>query len=139
MIAQAPIVAQLIAADFAHVEGVLEFAGLTDAPRVSPALYVVPERESAAPNRMGAGAIDQKVTEAFSIVVVVLSARRPGAVNEALTEAAGRIETALIGWKHPDASSPCELAGARLLSVDGQRVAWAMSFSVSRHFRKVSQ
>lgn len=38
MIAQAPIVAQLIAADFAHVEGVLEFAGLTDAPRVSPAL-----------------------------------------------------------------------------------------------------
>ena len=139
MIAQTPIVAHLLAADFAHVEGVLEFVGLAEAPRVSPALFVAPERESAAPNRMGAGVVDQKITEIFNVIVVVLAARRPGKVNEALTEATGRIEEALGGWKHPDASSPCELVGGRLLSVDGQRVAWAMSFSVSRHFRKVSQ
>ncbi|QCI93265.1 hypothetical protein [Novosphingobium sp. EMRT-2] len=139
MIAQAPIVARLLAAGFNHAEGVLEFAGLSEAPRVSPALFVVPERESAGANTLGAGAVDQKITEIFNVVVVVRTERRPGAVNEALGEAIGAVETALAGWMHPDASSHCQIAGGRLLSTDGQRVAWAMSFSVSRHFRKVSQ
>lgn len=135
----APTIAQLKGAGFASVEGVLEFAGLQAAPRLSPALFVVPERESAAPNRIASGVIDQKVTEVISVVLVVAAQRREGAAGEELQIHTGRIEQAMVGWRHPDASSPCEYAGGRLLSAEGQRVAWVMSFSACRHIRKESQ
>ena len=134
MIAFAPIVARLKAHGFASVEGVLEFAGLVEAPRFSPALFIVPERESAQPNRMS-GVVDQKVTEIFAVVLVVATARAAKAASEALQEHSSAIEQALVGWTHPAASGPCEMVGSRLLSTEGQRVAWAISFSTSRHIR----
>lgn len=138
MIGFAPTIARLRAAGFASVDGVLEFAGLSEAPRASPALFLVPESESAAANRM-AGVVDQKVTERFAVVLVVATARATRTVSEALQQHGKAIEEALVGWVHPDASGPCEMAGARLLSTEGQRVAWAISFSVSRHIRRQSQ
>lgn len=139
MIPFAPTIGQLKSAGFAHAEGVLEFVGLIEAPIISPALFVVPERETAQPNRLASGAHDQKISETFTVVLVVKSARLAGAVSEELQGYVTRIEEALIGWSHPDASGPCEYSGARLMSAEAHRVAWAMSFSVSRHFRKVSQ
>ena len=139
MIAFAPTIAQLKAAGFAHVEGALEFVGLEQAPRISPALFILPERENAQPNKLGAGGHDQKITEAFSIVLIVNAVRKTGDASELLQEHIGKIEQAIIGWKHPDAAAPCEYAGARLMSAEGHRIAWAISFTVSRHFRKVSQ
>jgi len=82
---------------------------------------------------------DQKVSEVFSVIVVLDASRRADAVSDALEEEADRVIRALIGWKHPQASGGCELVGGRLLSMDGQRVAWAISFSASRHIRKESQ
>lgn len=139
MIAFAPTIARLKAAGFGHVEGVLEFLGLEQAPRVSPALFLVPERESAQPNRLGAGGHDQKITEVFSVILIVNSTRKAGDTSEVLQEHVKNIEDAIIGWKHPDASGACEYISARLMSVEAHRIAWAISFSVSRHFRKVSQ
>lgn len=139
MIAFGPIITLLKAAGFAHAEGALEFIGLEQAPRISPALFILPEREAAQPNRLGAGGHDQKITEAFSIVLIVKAERRTGEPSELLQEHVSRIEQAIIGWKHPEASSPCEYSGARVLSVEAHHVAWAMSFTCSRHFRKVSQ
>lgn len=139
MIGQAAIIARLKAAGFAHVEGLLEFAGLDEAPRMSPALYVVAERGTGAPNRMGSGVVDQKITETFSVVVVVQATRLASGASDALKEHCDAVERALIGWVHPEASGPCEYASARLLSAEGHRVAWAISLSVSRHFRGVSQ
>lgn len=139
MIAFRPIIDLLKDAGFAHVEGLLEFAALTTPPRLSPALFLVPERETAQPNRLGAGGHDQRITEGFSVILVVNSARKTGAVSEDLQEHSARVEQALIGWMHPEATTPCEYAGARLMSAEAHHAVWSMSFTVSRHFRKVSQ
>lgn len=139
MIPFAPTIARLKEGGFAHVEGAVEFAGLTEPPRVSPALFLVPEREAAQPNRLGSGGHDQKISETFSVVLVVRTERKLSAVSEVLQEHVEKVEQLLIGWKHPDASGLCDYVGGRLLSAEAHRVAWAMSFSVSRHFRKVSQ
>jgi hypothetical protein len=73
-----PTIARLKDAGFAHVEGLLEMAALTEPPRVSPALFIVPERGAASPNQYGAGAIDQKVTETFTVVITLEAVRRVG-------------------------------------------------------------
>lgn len=138
MIAQQPIVDRLKAAGLQPVEGVLEFVALTEAPRASPAFFVAPERESASPNRM-AGVVDQKVAATFSVIIVVRAARRAGAVSDELKAHCDAVVDALLGWRHPESSSPCEYAGGRLLSVEGQHLSWALSFTASRHIRKESQ
>ena len=53
MISQKPIVDRLKSVGLRNVEGILEWAGLTEAPRASPAFFVAPEADSAAPNSMG--------------------------------------------------------------------------------------
>ncbi|HEX7820638.1 MAG TPA: hypothetical protein VF463_08460 [Sphingobium sp.] len=138
MIAFAPTIARLKEGGFLHVEGLLEFVDLSEAPRVSPALFVVPERESAAPNRMS-GVVDQKVTEIFSVIVVVEAQRLAGKVSEELKRHTDAVVQQLVGWRHPEASGPCEYVGGRLLPPEGRRVAWAISFNTSRHIRKESQ
>lgn len=138
MMGFAPTVARLKEAGFASVEGVLEFAAQIEPPRMSPALFVVPERDTAQPNRM-AGVHDQKVTETFSVVLVVVGARRAATVSEELSLHAEAVMRSLAGWRHPEASGACDYVGGRLLSAEGQRVAWAISFSASRHIRKESQ
>jgi hypothetical protein len=137
MISFAPIVARLKAAGFSFVDGVLEFAAMTDAPRQTPALFIVPQSDTASPNTLGVGAVDQRVSDVFSVVLVEEAKRIVGAASEALVLNSRRIENALVGWQHPDASSPCQFVAARLLSTQGQRVAWSMSFSLPRHIRKV--
>lgn len=139
MIAQTPIVAQLRKAGFASVEGVLEFSALKEPPRLSPALFVAPEREDPQPNRMATGVIDQKVIERFAVAVVIKAARSGAVVSDELHDVTRRISEAIAGWVHPEAGAPCELAGGRLASVDGQHVTWVVSFTTSRHFRKESQ
>lgn len=138
MIAQAPIVARLKEVGFPSVEGVLEFVAQVDPPRAPVALFVVPERDSAAANRM-AGVHDQRVTETFSIVLVVHGARLAGRVSDDLQIHSEAVIAAIAGWRHPAASSACDYVGARLLSTQGQRVAWAISFNCPRHIRKESQ
>lgn len=136
MIALQPIVDRLKAAGFAQVEGVIEFAGLKDPPRIVPALYVVPEVESASANRM-AGIVDQRVSATFLIVLVLGGqARADGKVSAELEAQSDRVRDALIAWRHPDASGPFEYAGGRLLSVDGYRLAWGVRLTAPYHLRK---
>jgi hypothetical protein len=137
MISFAPIVAQLKAAGFNYVEGVIEFAAMTDVPRQTPALFIVPQADTASPNTLSAGAVDQRVSDVFSIVLVEEAKRVIGAASEALVEGSHKVEQALTGWQHPDASSPCQFVGGRLLSTQGHRIAWSMSFSLPRRIRKV--
>lgn len=139
MISFEPTIARLKDAGFAHVEGLLEMAALTEPPRVSPALFIVPERGAASPNQYGAGAIDQKVTETFTVVITLEAVRRVGGTSEALQENTSKVMEVLLGWMHPETSKPCEFAGERLMSIQGRQVSWGMSFTTSRHIRKVSQ
>ncbi len=134
-----PIVARLRAAGFAHVEGVLEFAGLRDAPRHSPALFVAPDAEDAAPNRMS-GIIDQRVRAVFAVILVIApDLRRRDGVDDGLAREEARIITALLGWMHPEAAAPAEYAGARLLSAGHEGVARALRFSTAYHLRSTGQ
>jgi hypothetical protein len=140
MIAQQPIVDHLTDyAGFKTVSGLLEWAGLTEAPRAVPALFVVPQGDSALPNRMS-GVIDQKVDETFGIIVVVEGQKRTGhAIDDSLKRDVDRVIDALVGWTHPEASRPTEYGGGRLISTDGYRVAWLITFKASSHIRKQSQ
>lgn len=140
MISQKPIVARLDQAGLRNVSGLLEWAGMSDAPRACPVFFVVPESDSAAPNRMGTRVLDQKLTENFGVIVVVEGKVRGGdTVDDALKREVDRVTDALLMWTHPEAGSPTEYAGGRLLSTDGYRVAWLVRFTTSRHLRKESQ
>lgn len=135
-LAQQPIVDQLRAAGAKSVEGVIEFAGQTNAPAASPAYFVIPIRESAEPNAY-AGARDQKVTTGFGVVIAIEGqARRRESISEALVEACKLAGDALIGWTHPQASSPTDYAGGELLSTANGVVTWLMRFATRYHERK---
>ncbi|PHP19522.1 hypothetical protein CG471_11730 [Sphingobium sp. IP1] len=140
MISQKPIVARLKSVGLRNVEGILEWAGLTEAPRASPAFFVAPEADSAAPNSMGTRVLDQKLTEQFGVIVVV-EGRAHGSemIDDRLKVEVDRVMDALILWTHPEAGRPTEYGGGRLLSADGYRVAWMVRFTTSRHIRKESQ
>lgn len=135
----APIIAQLRPLGFKTLGGAMEFAALRTAPGRLPAAYVVPESDDAAANRYASGAVDQRVTETWSIVVVLDAARRAGAeaISEELEDWRQAICAALIGWTHPEASNVTEYAGGRLLSADGTTLAWALRFRAPYHLRKV--
>jgi len=138
VIAFGPTIARLKLAGFAYVEGLLEMAALDQGPRQTPALFIVPQRDSARPNTLGAGGVDQRVADTFSVVLVIEApVRNQGAASEALVDACIRIEQALVGWQHPGASGICEYAGGALISLDGLRITWKLEFTIPRRIRKV--
>ena len=139
MISLTPACVILKATGFRHCQGVLEFAALAEAPRVVPALFVIPSTDSAQPNRMN-GVHDQKVALSFDVVLVLGgAARADGKASDELTQQVSRIVQALIGVMLPGASSAIEYAGGRLLSADISRVAWAIRFTCGYHLRKAPQ
>lgn len=131
-----PIVDRLIAGGFREVAGVLEWAGLKAAPAHSPALFVIPDRETARPNEMS-GIHDQRVATMFRVVIVLKPKMRvDGGPSRELEEQIVKVIDALIGWKHPDASGACDYAGGRLIAADGWGVAWAVDFTAAWRLRK---
>lgn len=139
MIAIAPIVAHLEKAGFAKVAGVVEWAGLKSMPAHSPALFVITDRETARPNEMS-GIHDQRVATMFRVVTVVKPAGRvEGGASAEVEEQVRKVVNALVGWRHPASSSPCDYAGGRLLSADGWGVAWASDFTTPWRLRKGSE
>lgn len=136
MISAAPIIAQLKLAGYNNAESVIEWAALDTPPLFSPAIYVVLDDETAGENRMS-GVTDQRVRANFRVIIVVRAqARRSEAQSELLEREIRQIRSALMGWTHPEAAGPTEYAGGRLLSADGQRVAWAVQFRANYHLRK---
>lgn len=131
-----PTVDRLKAAGFAHVEGALEFAGLREAPRFSPALFVVPQIEQASRNTLSAGAIDQRVVAGHNVILVLSTAQRArDVVDEQLHLDCERIKAALNGWMHPEASAPAEYGGGQLLAADTLGLAWSLRFHFAYHLR----
>ena len=136
MIPLAPVAAELKRAGFAHVAGVLEYAGLTAPPAVTPTLFVVPDSETAAENRTN-GLTDQRVAFDFRIVLVLRAdARDPDRPSDELVELATRATRALTGWTHPDAGAPTAFLGGQLMSAGGHLVAWGLRFRTHYHLRR---
>ncbi|WJY18677.1 hypothetical protein QQS45_00030 [Alteriqipengyuania flavescens] len=138
MIASQPIADRLREAGCEHVSGLFEFAQLKSPPRALPAHFVIPENERAQGSQR-VGAYDQKLTFAFSVVIVMKPAGRAGhaAVDEQLHDEIARVKDALFGWQHPEAASGCFLAGGRLLDIDASALSWAVEFTTHYRERKV--
>jgi hypothetical protein len=134
----APIIAKLAAAGFTKVEGAMEFAGLAEAPRAPLSLFVVPDAEEAAANRM-AGVIDQKVRASFLVIIVLATAVRARDGSDPLRDQIEAVQQALLGWTHPDSSVPTEYAGGRLMAAEGGRLVWSVRFSTAYHLRRHAQ
>lgn len=135
MISLMPIVERLRQGGYPVCEGVMEFAGLQEAPRAPVSLYVVPQSDRAQANTVS-GATDQKVVHQIAVVLVLKVAQRlPGAVSDELAEHGRKICDILMPWKHPDASRRWEYAGGDLTSVDGRSIAWSFGFTAPYHLR----
>jgi len=134
-----PIIDQLSDLGLVKIEGALEFAALAKLPGRLPAAFVVPQSETAEPNRYASGAVDQKVTETWAVMLMLDASRRAGAtkISEELQEWRDRILGKLVGWKHPDASDVATYAGGAFVSVDGTTLTWSMGFRAPYHIRKV--
>ena len=136
---QQPIIDELRALGFRQTGGVLEYAALQGVPGALPAAYVVPQGETAGPNRLGAGATDQRVEWGFAVVVILeANARRPEAVNEQLEERTDAVKRRLTGWQHPDASGPTTFTDGQLVGAGANAVSWAVRFRCPYHLRKTS-
>lgn len=139
-----PFVDRLLAAKtgLVTVGGAIEYAALKSVPGRLPAAFVVPEGSSPSGGAAGGaprvGAIDQKLTSEVTIVLIV-GPERSGAsgISEQLHDLEAAVIGTLLGWTHPNATSPMLFARSRLLSADGAVVAWALTFSASSHLRKV--
>lgn len=140
MIAQEPIAERLRSeGGFRHVDGVIEWAGLTDVPRALPAAFVVPDNDSASENRLN-GVIDQKVGETFGVIVVVAGqAARGSKPSEELKTQTDAARDALLGWTHPETSRPTEYAGGRLIEAGGGIVAWMVRMRTGFHLRRTPE
>lgn len=137
MLTLQPIVDHLkTAGGYESCEGVMEFIGLKDLPRLPRALFVIPQAERAAPNKNATGVTDQRVSHGITIALVLRAPeRRPGAVSDELAEEARKICKLMLGWKHPSASRRWEYDGGNLGAVDGPVVTWFLGFSAPYHLR----
>jgi hypothetical protein len=136
---QQPIIDALDKLGFVQRGGVLEYAALQSVPGNLPAAFVVPQVESAGPNRLGTGATDQRVLWSFAVVVILAAgARRPEAVSEQLEDLTAKVKATLAGWKHPDASGPTEFTDGQLVGAGAGAVSWAVRFRCPYHLRKVN-
>jgi len=139
MMSQTPTVERLEQAGFSKVAGVVEWAGLKAAPAHSPALFVMPVRAAAEPNRLN-GAHDQRVTEGLRVVVVIKpKALVAGKPSEQLKVEVDKVIDAITGWTHPEACTAYDYAGGSLLSADGWGIAWAVDFKTAWRLRKGTQ
>ncbi|MEA3018405.1 MAG: hypothetical protein QOI38_3127 [Sphingomonadales bacterium] len=131
-----PIVDRLKDRGLARVYGALEMAGLKERPGRLPAYFVVRDSWTAGANRLD-GAHDQKVAELFGVVILLEAAgMREETIDDSLHDEEQRVIDALAAWTHPNATSACEAAGGRLVSVDRHTLGWMVSFRLGRHIRK---
>lgn len=134
-----PVIDQLGELGFRTIGGALEFAALRTAPGRLPAAFVMPESKTAGENRLGSGALDQKISCTFGVVLVLAAEARVGAagINEDLERLERAVIDRLFGWQHPDATRPTELVGGSLMSADGTALVWRLAFRTTYHIRKV--
>lgn len=136
---QKPIIDRLKAAGLGNrVYGALELAGLDKSPGAAqlPAYFVVPDSWRARPNTT-VGIHDQKVDEAFVVVIMVKGAPlREDRTSDELEQLERKVIGALAGWTHPDATRACDATGGRLVSVGGSTLSWAVSFSAGSRIRQ---
>lgn len=105
-----------------------------------PALFVMPQAESATPNSLATGAHHQKTTWAWRAYLYVKSARQN--LGEGSSDELGPLRDQLIdawmGWQPEGADGTVEFAGGRVVGLSGGVLVWQDDFNVTSFYRKVS-
>lgn len=137
MISFLPIIEQLQAGGCDHAEAVMEYAGIKDTPRRDVSHFVLPDRDSAGANRLDRG-VDQQITLTFQVLIAVrTSARKRGQTVEELKPHSDRVDDALLGWYHPEASGPAEYAGGALVLATQGLTVWQSRYTLTYRKRRV--
>ncbi len=134
-----PIIERLAPLKLRQTGGEIEWAGLRQAPQAGylPAGYVVFEGEDGGRNQLDFG-IDQKVDVDFMVALVLdAQARHATSIDDRLEELRNGVRDLLSGWHHPEGSGPTLYRGGRLLSADGQTIAWGVRFRTGYHLRRL--
>lgn len=102
-----------------------------------PAAFVIPLADSARPSQ-ALGYHEQLIEQAFGVVLVAAN-RRDATGAAALAELAplrAQVRDALAGWAPTAEGLPVQIAGGRLLRLDGDgRLWWSDEFSLQTYYR----
>ena len=124
-------------AGFKDIGGAADLGAAMAGAVVVPAAYVVPLADSAQPSQL-TGVHEQLVTQSFGVILVV-SNRRDAKGAAALGELAPlrlQVRAALTGWAPTTEGLPVEMAGGRLLNLDGDgRLWWSDEFILKTYYR----
>lgn len=136
----APIIAQLgLVTALKRVAGAASFAAAQVDAIVTPSAYVLPMTDTASPNRMLSGAVEQRVSERFAVVLAITNARDPrgSAANDDLEVIRSAVMGNLLGWQPAGGYDPIEYGGGRMLALANFILWWQMEFTTAYYERKV--
>lgn len=122
-----------------QVAGAVDLAAAQTNLVNAPAGFVLPGRQTAGPNRLMAGAVEQELAVVVSVVLAVRNVAdgRGRDSVEQLAEIREAVLARLLGWQPADAGMPVELAGGQPLGLPDQTLWWQDDYRTTAVVRKV--
>lgn len=126
------------AQEFRKVAGAANFAAARDDLKNPPAAYVVPLSDSAKPNALSCGGIEQHVTERFGVVLAVSNLRdtKGEAAQAEFERLRSLVIGALLGFVPGEGYDPVQYGGGRVLQIDASVLWWQLEFVTGYYERK---
>lgn len=137
IIAQIKAIATDGAAEFKKVAGAANFAAAREDLKFPTAAYVIPLRDSASPNQIEGGAVNQHIKEQFGVILAVSNLR--DAKGEAAQVEFERLRKlvigSLMGFSASAEYEPIEYVGGTILAIDAAVLWWQLTFSTGYYER----
>ena len=119
------------------VQGAAEFAAVKANPPKNrqPAAYVVPNSDSAGPNRVAVNAVRQRNQINFAVVLAIgnLRDRRGGTATRSLEALRDEVIAALLGWPPTADHEQVEYDGGLVIDFRDGVVWWQLDFRTATH------
>lgn len=135
------VIAHLKASDLGlkKIAGAVDFASANATLTSAPAAFVLPLMDKASANSAGGGAVQQRVTVRFGVVLVVSNVRDAlgAAAHTDLQTVRRAVIDALLAWRPTSEYDPCEYGGGRMLALNGADLWWQLEFVTAYYERKV--
>lgn len=109
-------------------------------PRQTPAAFVVPVREVAAPHSHGTGRMTQKVNETIAVILVQRSRNDAGGVGkvDSTQSLKHAVQSSLIGFVATNYKTPLEYVSGRLEGLTPDAAMYRLEFTAGRYHRQTS-
>lgn len=123
-----------------RVEGAASLvAAMSSKVPVAPAAFIVPASDSASPNTLAAGAVDQNNTARFGVVIAVRNvADKTGKkAGDDLTPIRNEVAEQLMGWRPSSTFKSITYVTGRLQGFTDGVMWWQDTYQTSMHLRKV--